>query len=242
MRCNCKFAVAVCAAVVACTAVRATTIPVVEDVMTSAFFTGTNLVRGYDADDRTAHRVSSDNAFGVGPETVYLTFDANDIATLGSPVPRAILSVESINGGFGGDATPANPFAMSAHAVDTDPLVAITDDTNPAGPIAWNDFFANNILVAPASATTTVTGFGTLKFDVTQIVNDWVAGTNAVFAIALTGKNDTLSDGNILHGIANNSETEGLSHFISIVPEPTAGCLLVSSMVIAIGTWRHQQR
>jgi hypothetical protein len=54
---------------------RAAVIPVAQDVMTSGFFTGTNLVRGYDADNRNVHRVSTDGAFGsVAAETVYLYF------------------------------------------------------------------------------------------------------------------------------------------------------------------------
>ena len=128
------------------TAGHATTIPVVEDVMTSAFFSGTDRVRGYAGDNRTVHRVSSDVAFGVGPETVYLTFDSIEVAALGGSIPKAILSVESASGGFGGDATPSNPFAMSAHAVSANPLLAITDDSNPSGPIDWLDFFNDNIL------------------------------------------------------------------------------------------------
>ncbi|TWT90536.1 hypothetical protein Mal64_09280 [Pseudobythopirellula maris] len=215
-------------------AASATTIPVLEDVMTSAFFQGTNLVRGYDIDDRPPHRVASDNAFGAGPETVYLTFDPSLFAPLGSSAPQAILSVESVAGGFGAEASPANPFQMSAHGVALDPLASITDDTNPAGPIAWTDFFANQILPASGLATTVVSGTGTLKFDVTEVVNDWLSGANSVFALALTGKNDTLSDGNVLHGVANNSETPGVSHFISIVPEPSALTLVVVSLVAGV--------
>lgn len=224
---------ALVAAIQSACATQAAILPVVDDVMTSAFFQGANTVRGYPGDNRSEHRVASDNAFGAGPETVYLTFDPADVAALGGSVPQAILSVESVAGGFGADASPANPFAMSAHALALDPLASITDDTNPAGPIAWQDFFANQILAADSAAITTVTGFGTLEFDVTQIVNDWVSGSNTVFAIALTGKHDTLSDGNVLHGVANNSETTGLSHFITVVPEPSAALLAAFGAVAA---------
>ncbi len=233
MKCCVFFAMATFAVLLGSTATSAATIPVVEDVMTSAFFGGPDFVRGYVGDGRLVHRVASDNAFGVGPETVYLTFNPSDFSVLGGPIPKAILSVESAAGGFGGDATPANPFEMSAHAIDTDPLTAITDDTNPGGPIDWFAFFNNNILPAPASATTTIAGFGTLQFDITPIVNDWISGANTVFSIALTGKNDTLSNGNILHGIVNNSETSSASHFITIVPEPS-GLALAGLLAFAV--------
>lgn len=203
-------------------------IPVQEDVMTSAFFFSPNFVRGYAGDNRNVHRVGSDNAFGVGPETVYLTFDPADFASLSGPLApgSALLSVESASGGFGGDAGAGNPFTVSAHAVDTDPLAAITDDTNPSGPIDWLDFFNNNILPADPAALTAVDSFGTVEFDVTDIVNDWLDGTSNVYAIALTGKNDT-SGNDFLHGFLNNTENPG-SSFI-VVPEPAASLMLLAS-------------
>ncbi|MEM8495596.1 MAG: hypothetical protein AAF663_09450, partial [Planctomycetota bacterium] len=58
------------------------TINPTEDVMTSAFFQGPNQVRGYAGDARPTFRVSSDLAFGVGPETVYIGFDSADFAAI----------------------------------------------------------------------------------------------------------------------------------------------------------------
>jgi len=218
-----RFAVLLLVSATAATSAAAT-IPVTEDVMTSAFFTGTNLVRGYPGDARPTLRVSSDNAFGTGPETVYLTFDPAAFASYAAPVPQALLSVQSVAGGFSADATPENPFQISAHALTADPLTSVTDDTNPGGTVSWFEFFTNNILAAAPEATTTVTGFGEIQFDVTDIVNDWISGDNAVFAIALTGKNDTLSDGNVLHGIRNNTEAPG-SSYLTLVPEPSTATL-----------------
>jgi PEP-CTERM motif len=222
--------------VVACGATsvsQAAVIPVVEDVMTSGFFTGTNLVRGYDADDRNAHRVSTDGAFGsVAAETVYLTFDPAQFAGFGGPVASAILTMQSTNGGFGGDASTGNPFTVSAHAVNADPLASITDDTNPGGPIDWVSFFNGNILPADPAALTAIEEFGPVTFDVTSVVNDWIAGTNTVFALAMTGKNDT-SGNDFLHGFLNNSEAPGSTFLTVNVPEPTA---LVLSMAGLFGT------
>jgi hypothetical protein len=217
----------------------AATIPVTEDVMTSAFFTGTNLVRGYPGDARPTLRVSSDNAFGTGPETVYLTFNPAAFASYTAPVPQALLSVQSVAGGFNADATPDNAFQISAHAVNADPLTSILDDTNPGGTIPWLDFFTNNILPAGPAATTTVTGFGEIQFDVTDIVNDWISGDNTVFAIALTGKNDMLSNGDVLHGIRNNTEAPG-SSYLTVVPEPSA--LMLSLLSLTAFAFARQRR
>lgn len=195
-----------------------------EDVMTSAFFFGPNFVRGYTGDARNVHRVATDNAFGAGPETIYITFNSSDFSGFSGPAPSAILTLESASGGFGADASASMPFTVSAHAVDTDPLPAITDDTNPGGPIDWLTFFNNNILPADPAAITSVDGFGPVEFDVTDIVNDWISGDNTVFAIALTGKNDT-SGNDFLHGFLNNTENPG-STFLTVVPEPGSMALL----------------
>ncbi len=214
--------------------VQAVTIPVQEDVMTSAFFGGTNRVRGYAGDFRNVHRVGSDAAFDVGPETIYLTFDSADFTGLGGPVPQAILTMQSTEGGFGGDGGPGNPFVVSAHAVDTDPLTEITDDTNPGGPTDWLTYFNNNILPADAAALTSIDSFGPVTFDVTAVVNDWISGANTVFALAMTGKNEPNASG-FLHGFLNNSENPG-STFLTIVPEPTTlllgGCCLLGCVLV----------
>ncbi len=242
MRCICSAMVAAMAAAGAGQA--ATIIPVVEDVMTSSFFTGTDLVRGYGVEtNRPTLRVSTFDPFGTaGAETIYLTFAPAAFDAFSGPVPQALLTLESVAGGFMADATDAAPFAVSAHAVNADPLTSITDDTNPAGPISWTDFFANNILPAAPAATTTITGFGPVSFDVTEIVNDWIGGANTVFAIALTGKNHTLNDVEFLHGFANNNNAGaplGVTS-ISIVPEPTAAALgVVASMALAAGRRRR---
>lgn len=223
---------------------RAAVIAPVEDVMTSGFFSAPDSVRGYSGDNRNVHRVSNDNAFGVsGAETVYVTFDSNDFSSFTSPIASAFLTVESASGGFGADAGPGNPFTVSAHAVDTDPLTAITDDTNPGGPIDWLTFLDNNILAADPAALTVVDGFGPVTFDVTSVVNDWIAGTNTVFALALTGKNDT-SGTDFLHGFLNNTENPGSTFLtVSSVPEPTAMAMLASlGLTFVFGFARRRRR
>lgn len=208
-------------------------IAVQDDVMTSGFFTGTDLVRGYDEDDRATHRVSTPGAFGVaGAETIYYTFDAGDFAGMTGPVDSAYLTVTSISGGFGADGDAANPFTVSAHALSADPLSTITDNTNPAGPTDWVSFYNGNVLAAEAEAITVIDSFSQVQFDITAIVNDWVDGSNTVFAVALTGNNDT-SGGDFLHGFVNNSETPGSSFLtVTTVPEPGSMALLASGALL----------
>lgn len=218
-----------------------TVIPVDLNVMTSGFFQGTNVVRGYAGEGRTVERVSTHQAFATaGAETVYLTFDF-DFASLSGPVPQATLRVESVPGGFGADATPSLPFLMSAHGLSADPITSITDDTNSGGPIHWVDFYNDNILPAAPAASTLVTGHGILEFDITDLVNSWIAGTNSVFALALTGKNDT-SGNEFLHGILNDAETLGVSHSISIVPEPSTWLMLAGSGIACAAFRRFRSR
>lgn len=214
---------------------RAAVVPIAEDVMTSSFFTGTDLVRGHAGDNRPTMRVSTPGAFGLaGAETIYLTFDYDFRNNFAAPVPQALLTIPAIPGGFGADASAVTPFTLSAHAVNANPLTSITDNTNPTGLINWLDFYNNNILAAAPAARTSITGTGTYTLDVTKIVNDWIAGTNTVYAIALTGKNDT-SGVDILQGFSNNNNTlpAAGTTFLTTVPEPgsaTVGLLAAAGL------------
>lgn len=227
----------VCLAVAATAAqLPAAVIAPVEDVMTSGFFTGTNLVRGYAGDGRNVHRVSTDGAFGVsGAETIYVAFDPSDLAGFTAPVASAALTVESASGGFGADAGAGSPFTVSAHGVAADPLTTITDDTNPGGPTSWLDFFNGSILPAPPESLTVIDSFGAVSFDVTALVNDWLSGANTTPVIALTGKNHT-AGGSFLHGFLNNSENPGAT-FLTITPVPEPGALLTAAAGLAVGVW-----
>jgi hypothetical protein len=220
---------------VASTQLRAAVIiPVQEDVMASSFFQGTNTIRGYAGDNRPVFRVSTTDPFGtVGAETIYLTFDPAQFSGLTGPV-SATLTVQSTSGGFGADAGASNPFTVSAHAVASNPLTTIIDDTNPGGTKSWIDFYNSDILAADSAALTAVESFGTISFDVSAVVNDWLSGANTVFALALTGKNDT-SGNDFLHGFQNNTEAPG-STFLTVaaVPEPSTVTLMFASLAIAM--------
>ena len=214
-------------------AAAANTINPTEDVMTSSFFQGANSVRGYPGDNRPVMRVSTDAAFGnAGAETIYLSFDAADFAAFSGPV-NATLTLQSIEGGFGADASATNPFTVSAHAVSADPFASITDDTNPGGSISWLDFYTHNILAADSAASTVINSFGAVSFNVSGIVNSWIDGSNTVFSIAMTGKNDT-SGTDILHGFLNNNDTAGAfgSTYLTVtaVPEPETYAMLLAGL------------
>lgn len=200
-----------------------------KSVMTSSFFQGANTVRGYAGDNRPVFRVSTDQPFGSpGAETIYLTFD-DVFSTFSGPV-KAVLTVQSVSGGFNADASAANPFTVSAHEVNANPLVSIIDDTNPAGTTSWQDFYSNNILAADSAAYTVVNGFGTYNFDVSAAVNNWITGANTYHALALTGKNDT-SGQDLLHGFSNNTELPGATFLtISPVPEPGEWAMLLAGL------------
>lgn len=208
-------------------------IAVDQDVMTSSFFQGANTVRGYAAEsNRPVMRVSTEGAGGLpGAETIYLTFNY-DFSTFTSPVV-ATLTMQSTEGGFGSDAGPGNPFVVSAHGVELDPLTSIIDDTNPGGTVSWLNFYNNHILAADSAAHTSIDGYGTVTFDVSALVNSWVSGANAVHAIALTGKNDT-SGNDFLHGFLNNDNggmTMGYTYLtVTAVPEPGTYAMLLAGL------------
>ncbi len=212
-------------------------IDVEQDVMTSSFFQGGNTVRGYaEESTRPVLRVSTDGAFGnAGAETTYLSFNY-DFSSFTGPVV-ATLTMQSTDGGFGssGAATPspATPFLVSAHGVDADPLASITDDTNPGGSIDWLTFYNDHILAADSAASTSITGYGTVTFDVSALVNSWIDGSNDIHAIALTGKNDT-SGNPFLHGFLNNDNGGTAMGYtfltVTAVPEPETWAMLLAGL------------
>jgi hypothetical protein len=212
-----------------------------EDIMTSAFFFPPNSVRGYAGEGRDVFRVSNNDAFGLtGAETIYLSFQSADLSSYANPIDKAILTMTSVDGGFNANASGGNPFTISAHAVDTNPITSITDDTNPGGTIDWLTFYNLNIQAASPESSVAIEGFGQIEFDVTSIVNDWISGTNNELTIALTGKND-ISGTDFLHGFLNNTETPG-STFLTInpIPEPTSGILALVGLALTLGRRSRQ--
>ena len=209
-----------------------------EGVMTSGFFQGTDLVRGYAGDNRPTFRVSNNNPFmTAGAETIYLSFASFDPMAFTEPVSSAILSLTSVDGGFNANASATNPFLVSAHGVSSSPFNSIIDDTNASGTTDWVTFFDDEILTATDSVS--VDSFGVINFDVTDLVNDWISGNNGEFTIALTGKNNT-SPGDFLHGFSNNTEVSGATFLTVNVPEPSV--IGLSALALAVGLTRRSKR
>ena len=210
----------------------AVTLDAREDVMTPSFFIGANTVRGYAGDNRPVLRVSTPEPFGSsGAETIYLVFD-HDFSLFTGPV-TARLTMTSVDGGFGANASAGQPFVVSAHGLTADPLASIIDDTQPDGSMSWQTYFSTHVLAADAAARTAISGFGEVEFDVSALVNDWISGSNAIHALALTGLNDS-SGNDFLHGFLNSSEAPGAVRLtISPVPEPSAWALLAAGLGVA---------
>jgi len=214
-------------------ALSANVIDVTEDVMTSSFFQGANTVRGYAVEsNRPVLRVSTVDPFGTpGAETIYLSFD-HDFSIYRGPI-AATLTLQSVAGGFGADASAGAAFLVSAHAVDANPLTTIIDDTNPGGTKNWLAFYRENILVADAAARTSIGGFGAVTFDVSAIVDDWIDGRNPHRFIALTGRMDT-SGNDFLHGFLNNDNggvPMGHTYLtVTAVPEPATYAMLLAGL------------
>ena len=137
---------------------------------------------------------------------------------------------------------PMNPFNVSAHGVNADPLASITDNTNPGGATAWNDFYWNNVLAADAAAVTAVDCIDcTVSFDVTALVTDWIDGSNTLQFMAIAGANhDPASE--IFHGFLNNTEHPGSTYLTiapAAVPIPAAAWLFGSALLGLVGIGRR---
>ncbi len=225
-------------------ALSANVIHVTEDVMTSSFFQGANTVRGYAAEsNRPVLRVSTVDPFDTpGAETIYLSFD-HDFSIYTGPI-AVTLTMQSAAGGFGADASASNPFLVSAHAVDANPLTTIIDDTNPGGTKSWLAFYRDNILAADTAARTSIAGFGEVTFDVSGIVDDWIDGTNPHRFIALTGRMDT-SGNDFLHGFLNsNNGGMPMGHTyltVTAVPEPATYAMLLAGLGL-LGARLHRSK
>ena len=235
--------------VLAAPAQAGTTIVVSEDVMASPFFTAygsaANPVRGYgEESNREVLRVSSASPFGLtGAEVIYLSFDY-DFSVFSGPV-RATLNMHSVSGGFGADASAESPFLVSVHALAADPLSTIIDDTNPGGTVNWLDFQNGYLLPAASAASTLVSAFGLVSFDVSAAVNEWISGSSTVFALAVSGLNDT-SGSDFLHGFLNNNNG-GVSQghtFLSISPvsEPQTYAMMLAGLGLMGAIVRRRRR
>ena len=86
-----------------------------------------------------------------------------------------------------------------------------------------------------------MTGVGTVTFDVSDIVNGWIAGANSHQFIALTGKNDA-SGNDFLQGFVNNDNggtalgVGTLAALVTLVALGPVKAVIVVAMIVLLAT------
>ncbi|MEO1533982.1 MAG: hypothetical protein AAFS11_00285 [Planctomycetota bacterium] len=201
---------------------------VAQDYMSSGFFQS-DFLRGEDVGStRTTNRVTSPEIFGVTGETAYFAFDFDPSAFSG-PVPQATFRVENASTGFFPDVDAANPAEISLHSLTAAPL-AVIDQNLPSGPGSWVDFRDAQITTSSIVSTTTVDGFGVFEWDITGLVNDWIANGNANFAYTLGSSALLDPEGGAAVAFVNSSASDladgAVTARITIVPAPASALLL----------------
>ncbi|MEM6690117.1 MAG: PEP-CTERM sorting domain-containing protein [Planctomycetota bacterium] len=208
-------------------------VPVEADFFSTAWAFGAPFLRdagrtslGVTTPDPFLQAAGSGSPLGTWEEVTYFTFDFQP-GSFTSPIRTALLEVETLSRPFGSIPTPSNPFAVSAHRVTADPT-AIDPALNAssAGP-SYLNFGASEI--AGAEDTVSITDVGIYTWDVTELVEEWIANgdANFDFSLAMTGRignpADTASSG-FFHAFANSGANSGQAAqlLITSVPEPTS--------------------
>jgi len=212
-----------------------TEILVDKDYMSSGFFQS-DYLRGEEVgSSRVSSRVSSPTIFGVTGETTYFGFDF-DPSQFSGPVPSAVFRVETINNSFFGNPDPSNPADISVHSLSADPL-AVVDQSLASGAGSWIDFRDNEITAGSVVSTTSVDGLGVFEWDITALVNEWIANgsTNFAYTIGTSALLDPEGDAAVAFVNSTYSGLTGseLTARISIIPAPAPGLLFASAGLIA---------
>ncbi|MEM9167589.1 MAG: hypothetical protein AAGB48_11290 [Planctomycetota bacterium] len=209
-------------------AAQPTEIPVARDYMSTGFFfsSSADFYRGDEnPSGRSANRVSSATIAGVTGENAYFEFDFDGLGFT-APVQQAFFRVEVV-GGFFTDPTPGNPTEVSLHSLSADPL-DVVDDTISSGPGSWREFRDNEITVSSIASTTSVTGLGVFDWDITDLVNEWIANGDSNIAYSIAAS--TLLDTDFEPAAAFvNSTWSGLTNEVTariVIPAPASALLL----------------
>ncbi|MEM6673823.1 MAG: hypothetical protein AAF726_13345 [Planctomycetota bacterium] len=175
--------------------------------------TGRPVIRSSTPDPFLNSGGGANGPVGFWEETTYFMF--NDFDATGYPglCQRAVLRVGTTFQQFGTVPSPSNPFYISAHAVTEDPETI--DPLDPTGSGSFFDFKSNFIELVEEDVVA-VTGEGVFEWDVTDLVNEWIANGDANFdySLAMTGRSglnpaDSGSTG-FFHGFFNSNEGPGL--------------------------------
>lgn len=207
-----------------------TSISLASDYMTSGFFQS-NYVRGDEAGStRAVNRSTSPSIFGVQGETTYFDFNFDPSAFVG-PVAKAVFRVEVVANGFFADPSVANPADISIHSLTASPLAAIDDNTQQS----FIDFRESQITSSSIVSTTSVDGLGVFEWDITSLVNEWIANGDANLAYSIGAGALLDPDADTAIGFVNSSwagltdETVGQ---IVIVPAPGVASLGLAALGI----------
>ena len=208
-----------------------TTIDLASDYMTSGCFQG-NYVRGDQAgSSRAVNRATSPSIFGVQGATTSFDFDFDPNAFVG-PVAEAVFRVEVVANGFFAAPSVGDPSDISIHSLTANPLASIDDNVQQS----FIDFRDSQITTGSIVSTTSVDGLGGCEWDITSLVNEWIANGDANLAYSI-GTGALLDpDGGTAIGFVNSSWaglTDEVVGQIVIVPAPGAAALLVASAGVA---------
>lgn len=211
-----------------------TTIGVETDYMSSGFFQS-NFLRGDEADStRSVNRATSESVFGVTGENTYFGFDF-DPSQFTGPVSSAVFRVEIVANGFFADPTSENHAEISLHSLSADPLTSV-DDSLAGGAGSWVEFRENEITTSSIVSTTSIDGLGIFEWDITDLVNTWIAEGDATFAYTIAASALLDPDADTAVGFVNSSYAglgDELTAQIVVVPAPAALSLLIAGTPIA---------
>ena len=229
-------AAAAAATVASSAAAFPVTVFVDQDYMSSGFFFS-DFLRGESSTNpsdtvRAANRATSPVIFGVTGETSYFNFGF-DPSQFSGPIDSAVFRVETVANGFFPDPTPSSPAEVSLHRLSADPL-AVVDQSLESGPGSWLDFRDSEITMSSIVSTTTVDGLGVFEWDVTSIVNEWIANGDANFAYSLGSSAILDPEGDAAVGFVNSSWvglTDEVTARIVIIPSP--GVLTLTALCVA---------
>ena len=209
-----------------------------QDYMSSGFFGSTSgdFLRGEETGSvRGSHRATSSTIFGVTGETAYFGFDFDPTAFT-SPIESAVFRVEVVGAGFFADPTQANPAEVSIHSLSADALSAI-DQTLSGGPGSWLEFRDNEITNGSIVSTTSVDGLGVFDWDVTDLVNEWIANGDSNSAYTLGTSVLLDQDDDTAVAFVNSTwadlTTETTARLV-IVPSPGTAAIFVTAGLVGV--------
>jgi len=216
------------------------TIGVDQDYMSSGFFQS-DFLRGESAgSNRASNRATSPVIFGVTGETAYFSFDF-DPSQFTGPIDEAIFRVESVTTGFFSDPTPAAPAEISIHSLTADPLASV-DQSLASGPGSWLEFRNDQITTSSIVSTTTVDGLGIFDWDITSLVNEWIANGDSNFSYTIGTSALLDPEGEAAVGFVNSSWsglTDEFTARIFVIPSPGVGAVALAG-VASLGLRRRR--